>query len=96
MNIYVGNLSFEATEADLKQAFEAFGQVTTVSIIKDKMTGKPRGFAFVEMADITAGQAAIAALDGKDVMGRALKVNEARPQAERDGGRRPRPPRRHQ
>ncbi|MBI5094052.1 MAG: RNA-binding protein [Candidatus Hydrogenedentes bacterium] len=89
MNIYVGNLSFDATEADVKQTFEAFGQVTKVSIIKDKMTGKPRGFAFVEMADNAGGQAAIAGLDGKPMMGRTLKVNEARPQE-----RNARPPRR--
>lgn len=89
MNIYVGNLSFDATEADVKQTFEAFGQVTKVSIIKDKMTGKPRGFAFVEMSDSAGGKAAIAGLDGKSMMGRTLKVNEAQPQE-----RSARPPRR--
>lgn len=89
MNIYVGNLSFDATEADVKQTFEAFGQVSKVSIIKDRMTGKPRGFAFVEMEDSAGGQAAISGLDGTTMMGRTLKVNEARPQE-----RSARPPRR--
>ncbi|MEN6409498.1 MAG: RNA-binding protein [Anaerolineaceae bacterium] len=79
MNIYVGNLSFRATEEDLQQAFAAFGQVTSVAIIKDQFTGKSRGFGFVEMANAAEGQAAIAGLNGKDLQGRALTVNEARP-----------------
>ncbi len=88
MNIYVGNLSFQATEDELRQAFSAFGQVTSVAIIKDQFTGKSRGFAFVEMANNTEGQAAIQAMNGKEMGGRPLKVNEARPREEgaRRGG----------
>ena len=83
MNIYVGNLSFDAGEADVRQLFEAYGQVSSVSIIEDKFTGRPRGFAFVEMAQDSEAQAAIAALNSKDFKGRALTVNEARPRTER-------------
>jgi RNA recognition motif-containing protein len=79
MNIYVGNLSYTATEEDLKQAFSEHGEVTTVSIVKDKFTGNSRGFGFVEMPNDEEGQKAIDALNGQDVKGRALKVNEARP-----------------
>jgi cold-inducible RNA-binding protein len=86
MNIYVGNLSFEAAEADVRPLFEAHGQVATVSIIEDKFTGRPRGFAFVEMANDAEAQAAIAALNGKDLKGRPLTVNEARPRTENRGG----------
>lgn len=86
MNIYVGNLSFKASEADLKALFEKFGQVDSAKIIMDKMTGRSRGFGFVEMPDNTQGQAAITELDGKDQDGRPLKVNEARPQEPRGGG----------
>ena len=87
MNIYVGNLSYEATEDDLRQAFEAFGQVASVTIIKDKFTGESRGFGFVEMPTQAEAQAAIAGLNGKDVKGRTLNINEARPRAEgRRGG----------
>jgi RNA recognition motif-containing protein len=85
MNIYVGNLSREATEEELRQAFGAFGQVTSASIIKDKFSGESRGFGFVEMASKEEGQAAIAGLNGKEMKGRALNVNEARPRSE--GGR---------
>ncbi len=85
MNIYVGNLLREATEDDLRQAFEAFGQVTSAKIITDKFTGDSRGFGFVEMSNSTEAQAAITGLDGKDLKGRTLKVNEARPRTE--GGR---------
>ncbi len=85
MNIYVGNLLREATEDDLRQAFEAFGQVTTAKIITDKFTGDSRGFGFVEMSNSTEAQAAITGLDGKDLKGRTLRVNEARPRTE--GGR---------
>ncbi|MCX6825762.1 MAG: RNA-binding protein [candidate division Zixibacteria bacterium] len=92
MNIYVGNLSFEATEDDLRQAFEGFGKVASVTILKDKFSGKSRGFGFVEMPASEEAQAAIAGLDGKDLRDRALKVNEARPQTDRgdrgSGGRR--------
>lgn len=86
MNIYVGNLSFEVTEEDLQQAFSAFGQVASASLIKDKFTGQSRGFGFVEMPNSTEAQAAIAGLNGKELKGRALNVNEARPRTE-GGGR---------
>ncbi len=85
MNIYVGNLPREATEDDLRQAFEAFGQVSSAKIITDKFTGDSRGFGFVEMSNSTEAQAALTGLDGKDLKGRTLKVNEARPRTE--GGR---------
>jgi len=87
VNIYVGNLSREATEADVREAFQAFGQVATVTIIKDKFSGEPRGFGFVEMPVKTEAQAAIAGMNGKELKGRALTVNEARPRAEGGGGR---------
>jgi len=87
MNIYVGNLSRETTEDDLRQAFEAFGQVESASVIKDRFTGESRGFGFVEMPSKDEAQAAITGVNGKDLMGRALNVNEARPRTERRGGR---------
>ena len=87
MNIYVGNLSRETAEEDLRQAFEAFGQVTKTTIIKDKFSGEPRGFGFVEMATKAEAQAAIAGLNGKELHGRTLNVNEARPRTEGGGGR---------
>ena len=83
MNIYVGNMSFDLTEADLRAAFEAFGAVTSVNIIKDQYSGQPKGFGFVEMPTASEGQAAIAGLNGKELMGRTLNVNVARP---REGG----------
>ncbi len=83
MNIYVGNLSFNASEDDIRQAFAAFGEVSTVSIIKDQFSGRPRGFAFVEMQNSNEANAAIAALNGKDMLGRNLIVNEAQPRADR-------------
>jgi RNA recognition motif-containing protein len=86
MNIYVGNLSYKATEDALRQAFAAYGQVTSVAIIKDAATGQSRGFAFVEMASATEGQAAINGMNGKELDGRPLKVNEARPREERPRG----------
>ncbi|MDH7512311.1 MAG: RNA-binding protein [Clostridiales bacterium] len=86
MNIYVGNLLREATEADLRQAFEAFGQVTSVKIITDRYTGDPRGFGFVEMPNHQEAKAAVSGLNGKDLKGRTLKVNEARPRDDRPGG----------
>jgi len=87
MNIYVGNLSRDVTEEDLRQAFEAFGQVTSAKIITDKLSGASRGFGFVEMPAKTEGQAAIAGLNGKELKGRRLTVNEARPRSEgRRGG----------
>jgi cold-inducible RNA-binding protein len=88
-NIYVGNLSYEATEDDLRQAFEAHGEVTSVAIIQDKMTGRSRGFGFVEMSDKNQAAAAIQALNLQEVRGRAITVNEARPKTEgapRGGG----------
>jgi RNA recognition motif-containing protein len=88
-NIYVGNLSYEATEDDLRQAFQAHGEVTSVAIIKDKMTGRSRGFGFVEMADKNAANAAIQALNLQEIRGRAITVNEAKPKVEggaRGGG----------
>ena len=94
MNIYVGNLSFNVTEADLKEAFGAFGTVQTASIIKDKYSGESRGFGFVEIYNSEEAQKAIAAMYGKELKGRALKVNEAKPQSDRPrsggfgGGRR--------
>jgi cold-inducible RNA-binding protein len=87
MNIYVGNLSRETTDDDLRQAFEAFGQVGSASVIKDRFTGESRGFGFVEMPSKDEAQAAITGMNGKDLMGRALNVNEARPRTERRGGR---------
>jgi RNA recognition motif-containing protein len=79
MNIYVGNLSFQATEDELRGAFQAFGTVDKVAIITDKMTGQPRGFGFVEMPNKDEAVKAIAELNGKDFKGRSLKVNEAQP-----------------
>lgn len=87
MNIYVGNLSREVTEAELRQEFEAFGQVVAVNIIKDKYSGQPRGFGFIEMATKAEGQAAIDGLKGKLLRERTLDVSEARPRSEgRRGG----------
>lgn len=84
-NIYVGNLSYEATEDDLRQAFGAHGEVSSVSIIRDRTTGKSRGFGFVEMPDNGQAQAAIKALNLYEIRGRSITVNEARPKAERGG-----------
>src|SRR5258708_29175243 len=86
MNIYVGNLSYEANEDDIRQAFEAHGEVSSVSIIMDKMTGRWRGFGFVEMPDQAKGTAAISALTLQEIKGRAITVNEAKPKGE-GGGR---------
>jgi RNA recognition motif-containing protein len=87
MNIYVGNLSYEVTEEDLKQAFEAFGEVETVKVIKDNYTGRSKGFGFVEMPAKDEAQSAINELNDKELKGRTLKVNEARPRTESRGGR---------
>ncbi len=90
MNIYVGNLSREVTEEDLREAFEAFGKVTSVTILKDRFSGEPRGFGFVEMPTKAEAQSAITGLEGKELKGRTLKVNEARPRSESPrGGRGP-------
>jgi RNA recognition motif-containing protein len=86
MNIHVGNLAREVTEEDLKGEFAAFGEVTSVSIIKDKYSGQPRGFGFVEMPSKTEGQAAITALNGKTLKERTLDVSEARPRTDSRGG----------
>ena len=83
MNIYVGNLSRDVVEADLKEAFQAFGEVQTSSIIKDKFTSESRGFGFVEMPNKDEAEKAIAGLNGKDLKGRNLTVNEARPRTDR-------------
>jgi len=87
MNIYVGNLSGEATEDDLRQAFAAFGQVESVNLIKDRFTGESRGFGFVEMPSKDEAQKAIDEMNGTDLKGRTLNVNEARPKTDRGGGR---------
>jgi cold-inducible RNA-binding protein len=84
--LYVGNLPFDATENDLQDMFAAFGPVTEVNLIVDRATGRSRGFAFVSMATPEAAQAAITGLAGKDIKGRQLTVNEARPREERSGG----------
>ncbi|MBU0729877.1 MAG: RNA-binding protein [Proteobacteria bacterium] len=83
MKIYVGNLSYEVTEEDLRLACEQFGQVESSTIIKDQFSGKSKGFGFVEMASKAEGQAAIDALNGKDLKGRAINVNEARPRTDK-------------
>jgi len=87
MNIYVGNLSYEVTEEDLQKAFEGFGQIESVKIIKDNYTGRSKGFGFVEMPSKAEGQSAIDGLNSKELKGRTLKVNEARPRSESRGGR---------
>ena len=87
MNIYVGNLSHQTTEDDLRQAFEAFGQVESANIIKDKFSGDSRGFGFVEMPSKQEAQKAIEEMNGKDLMGRAVNVNEARPKTDRRDSR---------
>ena len=86
MNIYVGNLPFTASEDEIRQAFAAYGTVSSVAIIKDRETGQSRGFAFVEMPNNDEGTAAITNMNGKPIKGRALKVNEARPREESFGG----------
>jgi len=86
MNIYVGNLNWGVTEEDLKAAFEEFGSVTSAKIITDRYSGKSRGFGFVEMSDDAEAKAAIAALNSKELKGRAIKVNEAKPRSD-DRGR---------
>ncbi len=84
MNLYVGNMAFSTTEDTLRQLFSQFGTVTKASLVMDRETGRPRGFAFVEMSE--GGQAAIDALNGRDLDGRALTVNEAKPRESRGGG----------
>ena len=82
MNIYVGNLSFDATEEELRQEFIAFGEVTSVNIIRDKYTGQSRGFGFIEMPSKSEGQAAITGINGKTLNDRTLNVSEARPRSD--------------
>lgn len=79
MNIYCGNLPWKMQEKELKEAFESFGEVTSASIIRDKMSGKSRGFGFVEMPNDEEAKAAIKAMNGKEMSGRPIKVNEAAP-----------------
>ena len=88
MNIYVGNLSYNATEETIRQAFESFGQVISAKIIKDKYTGQSKGFGFVEMLEQSQAQAAIKSLNGKELLGKQISVNEARPRTDqgRSGG----------
>ena len=88
MNIYVGNLSNNATDETIRQAFESFGQVTSARIIKDKYTGQSRGFGFVEMLELAQAQAAVKSLNGKELLGKQMSVNEARPRTDqgRSGG----------
>src|SRR5271157_2318898 len=86
-NLFVGNLSFQTTESELTALFQGFGQVTRVHVAMDRETGRARGFAFVEMPNDQEAAKAIAALNGKEVGGRAIKVNEARPKTERTGPR---------
>ena len=86
MKIYVGNLSYDVTEEELRQEFLAFGKVESVNIITDKYSGQPKGFGFVEMLSVSEGQAAITGLNGKTLKDRALTVNAARPRSDNRGG----------
>jgi RNA recognition motif-containing protein len=86
-SLFVGNMSFQTTETDLSELFKPFGQVTRVNLVKDRETGRARGFAFVEMPNDDEAAKAVAALDGKEFGGRNLKVNEARPKTEMRGPR---------
>jgi len=85
-NIYVGNLSYEVTEEEVRQLFAEFGDVDSVNLITDRETGRLRGFGFVEMSDDAAAKAAIEGLNGREIGGRTLTVNEARPKTSRGGG----------
>jgi len=86
MNIYVGNLSYQVNNDDLRQAFERFGEVSLANVVMDKITGRSKGFGFVEMPDKTAAEEAIKQLDGAELKGRTLRVNEARPRTDQGGG----------
>jgi len=86
MRIYVGNLSYEVTEEQLRQEFQAYGEVASVSVMTDKYTGRPKGFGFVEMASKTESEAAISGLNGKMLEDRTIVVNEARPRTDSRGG----------
>ncbi len=85
-NIYVGNLSFDATEDEVRHLFTEYGEVSRVNLINDRDTGRPRGFGFVEMADRAAGEQAVERLNGVDLGGRSLTVNEAKPRTQQRGG----------
>jgi RNA recognition motif-containing protein len=85
MNLYVGNLPYRMTEEQLKETFEEFGQVSSCTIIKDKVTGSSKGFGFLEMPERSEAEAAIGGLNGRELMGRKLNVNEARPRTEGGG-----------
>jgi len=90
MNIYVGNLSYDATDVTIREAFESFGEVTSARVIKDMYNGQSRGFGFVEMPAQSQAQTAIRSLNGKELLGKQISVNEARPRADRGrtgGGR---------
>ena len=86
MNIYVGNLPYDLNEEAIKAMFGEFGEVTSVTLINDRESGRPKGFGFVEMADDSAGQAAITALNGKEIGGRTVRVDKAEPRTERPRG----------
>src|SRR3989304_1813967 len=86
-NLFVGNMNFQTTESDLRSLFEPFGEITRIQVMTDRDTGRSRGFAFVEMASDDAAAKAVAELNGKEVDGRALNVNEAKPKPERSGPR---------
>ena len=85
--LFVGNMSFQTTESELRSIFEPYGEITSINVITDRDTGRPRGFAFVELADDGEAAKAITELNGKELDGRALKVNEAHPKPERSGPR---------
>jgi len=87
MNIYVGNISSQLSEEELKEAFSSYGEVSSAKLIKDKYTGELRGFGFVEMSEKAEAEAAIAGLNGKELKGKTLNVNEARPRTESGGSR---------
>ncbi len=86
MNLFVGNLSWDVSQDDLEQTFAAFGQVSSAKVMMDRETGKPRGFAFVDMPNDSEAQKAIESLNGKEVKGRQMNVNEARPREDRPRG----------
>jgi len=86
MNIYVGNLSFDTQDSDLRSAFEAFGEVSSCNVIQDRMTNRSRGFGFVEMPNQEEARKAIEELDGKSLQGREIKASEAKPRESRDSG----------
>jgi RNA recognition motif-containing protein len=89
MNLYVGNLPYRITEDQLREVFEELGKVSSCTIVKDKVTGQSKGFGFLEMPEASAGEAAIHNLNGRELMGRKINVNEARPRENRPAGRGP-------